>query len=52
MQQSPLHYAARGYSMDAVRFLVREGCNVLAVDDSGQTAVDAIKVSNLNNLLP
>jgi hypothetical protein len=52
MQRTPLHYAASGDQLDAVQFLVREGCNVLAVNDSGQTAVDAIKVDHLDNLLP
>lgn len=44
MQQTPLHYAACNYELDTVRFLVQEGCSVLAVDDRGRTAVDAIKV--------
>ena len=44
MQQTPLHYAACNYEIEVVRFLVSVGCNVLAVDDRGQTAVDAIKV--------
>jgi len=44
MQQTPLHYAACNYELDTVRFLVQEGCSVLAVDNRGRTAVDAIKV--------
>lgn len=30
--------------MEAVQFLVQVGCSVLAIDDRGQTAVDAVKV--------
>jgi len=32
--------------MEVVQYLVQEGCSVLAVDDHGQTAVDAIKVQH------
>jgi ankyrin repeat protein len=46
MQQTPLHYAACNFDIETVRFLMQAGCNVLAVDDRGQTAVDAVKVSN------
>ena len=44
MQRTPLHYAACNYELDTVRFLVQKGCSVLAVDNRGDTAVDAIKV--------
>jgi ankyrin repeat protein len=44
MQSTPLHYAAVGSHFETVQYLVKKGCNVLALDDRGETTIDAAKV--------
>ncbi len=44
MQSTPLHYAALDSHFETVQYLVKKGCSVLAIDDRGETTIDAAKV--------
>jgi len=44
MQSTPLHCAALDSHFETCKYLVEKGCSVLAVDNRGETSIDAAKV--------